>query len=570
MATVTDRPRRTPRLPRGPRKPSLPRSDPPHPPFGRPADRDQRLLIGVVTLSIVATVVAIALALSVSSGEAPPATGAANLVPANALLYLHVSTDGSRPAVRRALSLARRLPGSAPLAASLTGRLDAILSGSSGATVDFTGQVRPWLGREAAFAVLDTATATANSLIVLDVRHRRQAMAFLNRVGATPDGRYRGVPLWRQPSGTVLAFVGHYLVLGQGASVQAAVDVGRGARRSLAASSVYRDAASTEPPGRVLDAYGSAAGIRRAMLPRGGLLGALATLLDQPALAASAISVSVAPRSLRVLVHSALDPTLARASVGSAPFTPTLAGALPSGSIMLLDIRGLAAAVPKLLAAAARAGVAGRIGGLLVRLGGALAAQGVDVHRVLSVFGGETAIAISPAEAGHGPAPVVLTRTSHPAVTRALLAGVEAPLTKVFAPPSGGPGQVPVVNDAQVAGVTVHQLLLAPGFQLDYTVAHHLVVVSTSLDAIAAVFRHPRALSDAPSYRTSTGNSANQVTSLLFLDVNQLLPLGEQTGLIGNTRLAALWPDLRRIRAVGLASTRGEFDTTTELRLQIP
>jgi Protein of unknown function (DUF3352) len=235
-----------------------------------------------VTLSALAVLTAIVLALSLGSGPAPPATGAARLVPGDALLYLHLSTDPARPSVRRALALAGRFPGSPLLASAVSGRLDSILSGSSGANVDFATQMRPWLGKEAAFAVLDTATSTADSLILLDVRNRRRVTEFLAQVGATPDGTYRDVALRRQPSGTVLALVTHYLALGQAASVQAAIDVAKGRARSLATSAVFESVADSEPPDRVLDGYASAAGTRRVLLPRGGLIGALAALVDRP------------------------------------------------------------------------------------------------------------------------------------------------------------------------------------------------------------------------------------------------------------------------------------------------
>lgn len=523
--------------------------------------------IAAATLAVVAVIV---LALSLSSSTVPPATGAASLVPADALLYLHFSTDQGRPAVRRALTLAGRFPDSPLLAGALTGRLDAILSGSSGATVDFSTQVRPWLGKEAALAVLDTASSTAGSLIVLDVRDRRRVRAFLAGVGATRAGTYRGVTLYQQPSGTVLAMIRHYLALGQAASVQAAIDVAEGKARSLAGSRVYRSVAGSEPADRFLDAYASAAGTRRALLPRGGLIGALAALIDRPGLRGTAISLSAQPHTLSVIVHSSLDPRLSGAGHARAQFAPTLAGVLPAGSTMLLDVKRLATAAPGLLATGDRLGIAEKIGPLLARLGGALRAEGVDMHQVLSIFSGETAIALAPGGAGHGPAPVVITRTPDEPAARALLAGLEVPLTQLFAPPGSGPGQAPVLSDVPVPGATVHQLALAPGFELDYAVSRHLVVVSTSLAGIAGVFAHRRALGDAARYQTALENTPDQVTSLLFFDFNQLLRLGEQTGLISSARLATLWPDLLKIRTIGLTSTRGESDTTTELRLQIP
>ena len=59
------------------------------------------------------------------------------------------------------------------------------------------------------------------------------------------------------------------------------------------------------------------------------------------------------------------------------------------------------------------------------------------------------------------------------------------------------------------------------------------------------------------------------MTSLLFLDFDQLLSLGEQTGLTRSARYRAPRADLQRIRAIGLQSSSGEADSTAELFLQI-
>jgi hypothetical protein len=94
-------------------------------------------------------------------------------------------------------------------------------------------------------------------------------------------------------------------------------------------------------------------------------------------------------------------------------------------------------------------------------------------------------------------------------------------------------------------------------------------VISTSVDGVASVIAHHQPLTGSRAYDSMLGSPPDQVTSLLFSDLPQLLNLGEQTGLIQSTRLATVWPDLAKIRAIGLTSTRGELDTTTELSLQI-
>ena len=551
VATLTDRP-----TPKAHYSPSKEAAVEPRAARRRTARRRRRrLLVPSATLAL--GVVLVAVALSIGGGEAPPATGAAKLVPADALLYVHLSTDRSRPAVRRALALVGQLPNWPLLSGALTNRIGAPLGA-------------PWLGREAALALLDTSGSTAGSLLVLDLRNRRQADAYM--AGASPAGAYDRVPLFRAPSGAVLAFASHYLLSGQAASVRAALDVASGRAPSLAASSAYRQAAAGEPADRVLDAYASVGGVRRVLESRRGLLGALGVLLDKPALSGVALSASAVSGGLRIQIHEALDPAIARVSAPARQFTPTLASALPSGSTLLLDVHGLARAAPRILSAAAIAGVAGRVGPLLGRLGSALAAEGVDIPQILRIFSGETAVAISPGSeppTGSAPALVIVSRTAHPQGTSALLAGLEAPLAQLFPPPSSGAGQAPELGDIQVAGVTVHQLALASGLQLDFAVFRGLVVVSTSVRAITGVIRHTATLAGTSGYQTTLADSPAQVTSLLYFDFNQLLSLGEQAGLMRGAAMPALRPDLQRIRAVGLTSTSGESDTTSELFLKI-
>jgi hypothetical protein len=530
------------------------------------ARRRLRALIGAAGALFAGLVIAIA----GGSGASPPAAGAASLVPADALAYVHLSTDAGRPAVKQALSVAARLPDFARLSGGFLSRLVAIAGGSGSAS--FAGEIRPWLGKEAALAFLDTPTATAGSLIVLDVANRGRAQAFVAQSGAVSAGEDRGVPLLRYASGTELAFVRHYLVLGQDASVRASIDVTSGIARSLAGDGAYQRAASGEPADRVLDAYASAAGVRRLMAPSRGAVGAVAALLNQPALAGVSAALSPAAAGARIWVHSVLDPTLARLSAPRpAPFVPTLQSTIPAGSAMLLDLTGLDKDAPRVLGAASAAGVAGQIAPLLARLGAALRAEGVDVQGILSIFNGETAVAVVPATASsRPPSLVIVARTADEARTSQQLASLEVPLEQLFPAPTAGPGQAPMFNDRQVAGITAHQLSLTPGLQLDYAVFNGLVVISTSLDGIAAVAGHQHAIAQEQGFREAVGSRPQRVSSLLFLDFSQLLSLGEQTGITRSARFLALQPDLQKIRTVGLSSTSGEDDSTAELFLQIP
>jgi Protein of unknown function (DUF3352) len=529
-----------------------------------------RLLAAAVALAAVAVVIAVA----AGQGEAPPATGASTVVPADALLYVNVSIDSGRPAVRRALALARRFP-SYPLAtAALLTRLSALLGGNP--SVQFARDVRPWLGNELAVAFLDTSGSSAGSLVVLDVSDSARAHGFLERSGATSGGSYRDVPLVRYSTGTELAFIGHYLALGQDASVRAAIDVFKGASPSLHGDPAFVHASAGEPADRVLDAYASAAGVRRVLEGRGGPLGAIGVLLDQPALEGVTLSLSPSSGGARVRVHTALDPSLVRLSgPPHAPFTPTLQGAVPSGSMLLLDVSQLDRVAPRVLNAGTSAGIAGQVGPLLRRLGGALAAEGVNVHSLLSIFGGETAVAITSAAPATGSRPqapslIVVARTRNAARTRTALAALQVPLAQLFPAPASGPGQAPEFNDIQIGRVAAHQLALTPGLQLDYAVFDGLVVVSTSREGIAQVAEHGASIGGRQEFQAVLADRPRRVSSLLFLDFSQLLNLGEQTGLTHGARFQVLLPDLEKIRAVGMDSSSGEADTTAELFFQIP
>jgi hypothetical protein len=529
----------------------------------RPNYRLRRLsLLGGVILIVAAAVILIS-----GSGEAAPDLSASSIVPGDALVFVSLSTDPGRPAVESSLATAQRFPGYPVVRAALLGRLAGVIGG--GARGALASGFPSWVGKEAAIAVLDTPSATAGSLVALQVADRSQATAFLTRVGISSAGSYRGTPLLRSRSGAELAFVGSFLALGQDASVRAAVDVVAGRSSALASTPAYRNAASGEPDDAVVDAYASVGGVRRVLSAGGGAPGALGRLLDQPALQGVGISVSPRASGAAIRVHSTLDPTLQRVS-GSRPrpFVPSLAGALPSGTTLMLDVGDLSATAPRILAAAGAAGFGGGLAPLLGRLGNALGSEGVDIRSVLAdIFGGETAVAIVPRTTS--PTLVLVARAPNQDRVRAQLAALELPLSQLFPAPTSGPGGTPTFNDVPVGAITAHELALNPGLQLDYAVFHHLVVISTSLQGIQAIARHRGSLANDPAYRAEIGAGPGSVTSLLFLDFSQLLSLGEQTGLTGRQRIQALFPDLQRVRAVGLSSTSGKSDSTAVLSLTL-
>jgi hypothetical protein len=331
----------------------------------------------------------------------------------------------------------------------------------------------------------------------------------------------------------------------------------------LAHDETYQRAAAGEPSDRVLDAYLPAAGIRRLLTSRTGVAGAIGVLLGRPGVQGATVSVSPTPGGAQVLVHSAL-------AAGTAParaFTPTLQSVLPSGSALMVDVDGLDHAAPQLLAATATAGIAGNVGPMLRRLGAALVSEGVDVHKVVSIFSGETALAVAP---GAAPALLIVSRVRDEAAARSELAALEAPLTTLFSPSqTAAAGQVPELSDTEFGGATVHELQLGPGLQLDFGVFDGLAVVSTSVAAIGDVAQRARALAADGTYRSTLPAQHGPLSSLVFADLSRLVPLAQQLGLTSGARTRELLPDLAKVRAVGLRTAAGKNDMTTELRLEI-
>jgi hypothetical protein len=534
--------------------------------------RRRRLIAaaGGLLAAVVIVVVVVVLAGGGSAGSGTASEAAARLVPSDALAFVNLDLGRGRPAVRQALRVAGRLPDFPLLEGQGLSRLSQIVSG--GHIVDVTADVSPWLGGEAAIALLNTSTSTAGSLLVLAVSDRARAQAFIRGQGARPAGSYRGHALLGYANGSQLVFTGGWLLVGQAASVRAALDVAAGAASSLATDATFQRAVVGESPDRVIDAYASVDGVRRVLSPQRGLLGALGTLLDQPALQGVALSLVPTARGAHVHIHSALDPSLvgigAAAESGSgASFTPTLEGTLPAGATLLLDVTGLDRVAPEVLGAGSAAGVAGGLGPLLSRLGAALRSEGVNTSALVSIFHREAAVGII----GSGAAPtlVIVARAPNQSQVATELAQVEVPLAHLFVPATQTSGAAPTFNDRTVGGVSAHQLALSTGLQFDYAVFRGLVVISTGLNGIAAVAQHTATLAQSAAYAGVLGHHPAQVTSLVYANLASLLGLGRTTGVAGSSTLSRLSPDLARLGATGLVSTRARDSSTTDLTITV-
>lgn len=409
--------------------------------------RGRTLLFGGGALVLVLIVVVVALAGGGGgTSSAPPAENAAALVPANALVYVHLSTDTGRGATTDAGKVAGRFPSWPALRDGLEARLQA--PGCDVATKALK------TAKEAALAIFDTGSgSTANSLVLVDTGK------------AHPGARQTAC------GSLTSTYVGNFLAIGQPESLLLAANLAKGKGRSLAKAAGPQAEFRKLPSDRVADGWLSADGIRRLLAPQGGLLGAAGVLFDQATLKGAAFGLSAHGDQVKLRVESQLDPKL-KASSGSSgtgfkPFKPTLAADVPASAMAYLGVSNLAPALQRLLAAA------GTQSKTLKPLVGSLSAP------LLKVFPGEAAIVLT--EKTPAPVLTILAKTGDEAATRRALSGLPAAVRKAFAT-AVWDGKVAVSTDPSgIAAVRANGKHLADTANFTKSVGNHPVAVSSLL-----------------------------------------------------------------------------------------
>jgi hypothetical protein len=262
------------------------------------------------------------------------------------------STSTSRPTASAAPTRTRR---AARRVRGYKRQRDAILQRLSGGSrpVDFERDVQPWLGDEGAFALLNAGTATAGSLVVVEVTDEEKARAFLDRNPRRPIIRqYKEEPIAEYGS-VAVAFKDSHLLVGQGPSVQAAMDRANNRGRSLDEVPEYRRAARSLPEGRVADAYATADGLRRLLIPQGDVVGTLAALLDQPALQAVSLGAEPADEGARVRTRSILARRGRDGGSPLRPFEPSCSTPVPENALAYLGVNGISEPLGRVIGNAA-------------------------------------------------------------------------------------------------------------------------------------------------------------------------------------------------------------------------
>jgi len=332
--------------------------------------------------------------------------------------------------------------------------------------------------------------------------------------------------------------------------VQAVAD---GRAPGLLGRPVHQAASRDLPARRGADAWASPAGLRRLLVPLGGTIGTVAGLVDAPGVRGAVAALSPAPQGAELTVRR-----ITRRASTAGRFVPELQDDAPVDALAYLASGDLSSAL-------------GQVLGLLAPVQGAdlraLADAGNGALRALGDQGREAAIVIAPSP--DGPGLTLLARVKDPARARAALRGLEGPLSSLLGIPAGVDWAA-----ASPSGVPARVVRGGTGRTLAWAVTSGgVLALSTSTAGLAPLAPGARSLASTEAFRRVTGperNLRNPIASLVFLDPNQLLRLGDDgsSGALGTG--SGTSRDLARVRAIGARTSSGGTASTVNLSLWIP
>ena len=531
--------------------------------------------LGVVVLGVVLVTLAVPnLPCSFPGGDScPPPDDAQDLVPGDALAYLHANLDPEEEDWQRATEVGDKLP---LISRQVIDRALAALPGPAGGSLDFDEDVRPWFGGEAAIAILP-GDRHPERVVLLEVDDSDGADDFAGEVGVGVGStvEHEGVELSVGPGGVATAQTHGFLLIGARPGVEEVVDTaaGAGGAEPLADDDAATAARDELPEHRFAEVYLSADGVDELVSRARGTLGTLSPLLAPGSTRGAAASLTATEDSgLELAVRSVLDPDKSRTAPGffaAFPrFEPSLPERLGGDSLAYLGLGEPRTAVGALLAQASSEapGVAAGFRGLVDRL----RESGVDIERdLLDSLGGEAAFALAPGSGEGGPAfpllQFVAAGVDEDEAKRAL-AALQVPLAKSVNP--GSAGQAPVFSEQQVDGVEVHSLQMSPTVELTYAVFDGLVAIATGPAGVEQlVSDQGSGLDDSDRYEQATQDFPGEVSLIAYLDLRELVALGEQLGLAEDPLYATFAGEFRRLDALGLQVTAEDDLLSTDARL---
>jgi hypothetical protein len=483
--------------------------------------------------------------------ECAPSDEAIAFVPANAVLYAHLTLDSDSHQYELTGDLAEELPDVVNLLRQATSAIPT----PSGRPVDVSAGILPWADRDLALMQVPGPRKSSQPAFIVGVGDRAAADQFI--AGIAPPGnaqsaKQNGAALAVYPGGFATAYSGDQLLFGSEAAVRAGLDAEGGRAPGLEGSD--QDAARDELPDvRFAELYLSRAGVQRTLVGRQGGATQLETFVDYGATTGIAASATAKDDGVEVNLVSRLDPKLLERSptffANLPEFEPDLSGEAGERALGYIGVGDVGPTLAKLVegAGAEGQGLAGSLRALAQSL---RQEAGVDPLRdLLPALGGQAALVAEPTD-GIPYASLIVDDVDEEKASAAL-AALRRPLLRSVGPGAGT--APPKFENSEEDGVTVSSLRISPTINLSYAVFDGKLVISTDPAGVAQVRSGEGGLAESGSYEAVVDRLPDHVSALVFLNLDELLGLAVQAGLAEDPLYASLSDDISQIRSLGLA-----------------
>jgi hypothetical protein len=497
--------------------------------------------------------------------ECAPSDQAIAYVPADADLYAHLTLDSDSHQHELTSDLAGELPDLINLLRQATSAVPS----PSGRPVDVSAGILPWADRDLALMRVPGPKKTSGTAFIVGVGDRAGADQFL--AGIVPPGKpqsadQKGAPLALYPNGFATAYAGDELLFGSEAAVRVGLDTeaGRGPGLDGSDEAAARDEL---PEVRFAEVYLSRAGVERTLVGRQGGATQLDTFVDYGATTGLAGSATAKDDGVEVNLVSRLDPGLLERSptffANLPEFEPDLTGEAGDRALGYIGVGDVG---PTLATALQGAGAQaqGLAGSLRVLAQSLQREAGVDPLRdLLPALGGQAALIAEPTD-GIPYASLIVDDVDEEKASAALTA-LQRPLLRAVGTRTGTAG--PSFQQSEEDGITISSVRVSPTVNLSYAIFDDKLVVSTDPAGVAQVRSSEGGLGESSSFEAATDQLPDQVSALVFLNLDELVGLAAQAGLAEDPLYASLSDDISQIRSLGLAVTGDDEQLKSELFL---
>lgn len=538
-----------------------------------PTATRRRAPLAVLLALIVAASLAVAGCGGDSSSGAAPDT-VATYIPAGSPMYFEVSTDIDGPQWTEIQALGKQFPAYPELESSLQHAL-------KGDDVDFETEVRPLLGDRAAFAATslgetarvssdEGAAAAAESasqsmLGVVDIAEGKRAdtEALLTKAGSTPGEEYEGASVFTDPDGSSASVVAVtddvLLVADTREQIVAALDAHKaGGDKTLAGTEKFTDTLGKLPQdvlGQMYVDVGAIVQESGQAVPELSQFGGLGDLQN----GVVGASLIAEPDGLRVKgVASGVG-----ASEGLTAFSPSLSANAPANALAYYEVSNLTGVIRaqfETFTAQADPEMSKQISEFAQMIPQFL---GVTVDQLAALGTGQQAFVALPAAGEQLPGLAVLLKVDDGAQAQATLdavRGATPQLMQMFGGGTADPAAPKWTAVTLPGGTEGWQLQVDQDLGVVYAVDGDLAVIASTPEAASEVLSPSSPLADSAEFAEGTTGMPDSVTSVGWLNAEQIVTALESAGAFTDAPPEAL-ANLRPLRSAAHWDTGGDEPT---------